>query len=104
MHSAGIVADHAAQRAAVVRGRIGREGQVMLLRCVAEVIENHSGLHPGNAAGGVDLPDLRHVLGGVEKDGGGGALPGEGRSSTTGRDGRAGFTTSCAGEDYIYAG
>ena len=50
VHAAGVVADHAAEGAAVVGGGIGREGQVMLLGCGAEVVENHSGLNAGDAA------------------------------------------------------
>ena len=43
--AAGVVADHAAQRAAVVRGRVGAEGEVMSLRRVAQVVEHDAGLH-----------------------------------------------------------
>ena len=44
---------------------------------VAEVVENDAGLHAGDAAGGIDLENPRHVLGEVEDDGDVAALAGE---------------------------
>ena len=50
MHAATVVADHAAQRAARVRRRIGRVGQMMLLGRIAQAIEHDSRLHRGDLA------------------------------------------------------
>ena len=77
MHAAGVVADHAAQGAAVVGGRIGPEGQVMFFGRVAQVVENHAGLDPGNAPLGIDLHDVAHVAGEIEHQGDVAALSGE---------------------------
>ena len=66
MDTAGVVADHAADGAAVVSGGVGGEGQVMFFGCVTEMIEHHSGLHAGDAAGGIDLQNIPHVFGEVE--------------------------------------
>jgi hypothetical protein len=43
----------------------------------AEMIEDHSGLHAGDAPGGIDFEDPRHVLGKIEDDGDVAALPGQ---------------------------
>ena len=77
MDAAGIVADHAADGAAVVAGGVGGEGQVMFFGGVAEVIQNYSGLHSRDAAFGIDLEDISHVLREVENDGYVAALSGE---------------------------
>src|SRR5260370_13610263 len=62
MDAAGVVADHAAQRAAVVRGGIRGESQVMFFSGVAESIEHDPGLNPGDAAGRSNLENLSHCL------------------------------------------
>ena len=88
MHAAGVVADHAAERAAVVGGRVGRESQMMFFGGVAQVVENHSGLHPGGAPLGIDLHDVTHVAGEIEHQGDVAALPGE-RSSAAAAEERS---------------
>ena len=60
--AAGVVADHAADGAAVVAGGIGREGEVMFFGGVAEGVEHDAGLHAGDAAGGIDLEDRAMYL------------------------------------------
>ena len=49
VRSAGVVADHAAEGAAGVRGGIGREGEVMNLGGFAHAVENDAGLDDGEA-------------------------------------------------------
>src|SRR5712692_2843008 len=44
MHAAGVISHHAAQRTAAVRRGIGAEGQVVLFRSAAQMIENHTRL------------------------------------------------------------
>ena len=44
MHAATVVADHAAQRAARVRGRVGRVGQVVQLGRLAQPVEHNARL------------------------------------------------------------
>jgi hypothetical protein len=107
--SAGVVADHAADGAAVVTGGIGSEGEVMFFGGVAQLVENDSGLHASDAASGIDLEDRGHVLGKIEDDGDVAALAGERRSSATTEQRRAKVATdgnsgenilSVAGNDY----
>jgi hypothetical protein len=43
----------------------------------AESVEDDSGLHAGDAAGGIDFENARHVLGEIENDGDVAALAGE---------------------------
>ena len=69
VHAAGVVADHAAKRAAVVSCGIGREGQVMLFGLAAQTIEHHAGLHASDASLGIDFEDACHVLRKIENDG-----------------------------------
>ncbi len=77
MDAAGVVADHAAESAAIMCGGIGSEGEVMLLGGGAEMIENNAGLHAGDAAGGIDFENPRHVFGKIQDDGDVAALSGK---------------------------
>src|ERR1039458_6187786 len=70
VHAAGVVADHAPERAAVVGSGIGREGEVVLLGFGAKLIEDHARLDARDALCGIDFEDGRHVLRKVEHDGG----------------------------------
>jgi len=83
-------------------GGIGGEGEVMFLGGVAEVVEHDSGLHTGDAAGGIDLEDACHVLGKIEDDGDVAALAGERCSATAAEQGRAEFAAERnRGDDVI---
>src|SRR5664279_4492128 len=53
--AAGIIPDHASDRATVVAGRVGRKGQVMFFGGSAQCIEHDAGLHPSNATGRIDF-------------------------------------------------
>ena len=100
--AAGVVADHAADGAAVVAGGIGGEGEVMFFGGVAEVVEDDAGLHAGDAAGGIDLENARHVLGEVEDDGDVAALSGEGGAAAAAEHGRIEFAAEGeCGEDVV---
>ncbi len=68
MDAAGVVADHAAEGAAIMSGGIGREGEMVLFGGDAEMVEHDSGLNPGDTVGGVDFENPRHVLGKIEDD------------------------------------
>src|SRR5581483_4976724 len=76
--AAGVVADHAAECAAVMAGRIGGECEVMFLGGVAQVVEDYAGLDAGDPALGINLQNLSHVPGEVEDHGYVAALPGQG--------------------------
>ncbi len=84
--AAGVVADHAAEGAALVGSGIGGEGEVMLLGLGAEGVEDDAGLYAGDAALGIDLEDAVHVFGEVENDGGVAALTGEGGAAAAGEE------------------
>ena len=77
MDAAGIVSDHSADGAAVVTGRIGREREVMFFSGVTQLVENHAGLHAGDAAHRIDFENSRHVLGKIEDHGDVAALAGK---------------------------
>src|SRR5437588_10829504 len=87
MDAARVVADHAADGAAVVTGRVGGKGQMMLFRGVAQMVEHNAGLHAGDAAYGIDLEDLSHVLCEVEDDRDVAALPRERSASSAAENG-----------------
>src|ERR1051325_4519380 len=61
MHAAGVIPDHAANRAAVVSGRIGSKGQVVTLGSVAKRIENHARLNTSQAFLWIHLQDVAHM-------------------------------------------
>ncbi len=61
--AAGVVADHPAERAVVVRRRIGPEGEIVLLRsCPRRSIEHDTRLDARSLRHGVDLEDPVQVL------------------------------------------
>ena len=77
VNAAAIVADHAAERAARMRRRIGRIGQMMQFGRVAQPVENDARLDRGELGGGIDGTERVHVAGKIEDDGNIGALAGE---------------------------
>src|SRR5690625_27384 len=79
--AAGVVADHPAEGAVVVRRRIRPEGQVVLLGGAAEVIEDEAGLDAGGTGVGVEGDEVAEILRHIEDDGDVAALPGEARSA-----------------------
>ena len=70
-------------------GRIGPEGQMMFFGSVAEMIEHHSGLDPGNAPRRIDLQDVAHVLREIQDHGNVAALAGKRGAASAAEDGRA---------------
>jgi hypothetical protein len=55
MNAAGVVTDHAAEGAAVMRGGVGAEGEMVFFGGVAESVEDDSGLHAGEATSGINF-------------------------------------------------
>ena len=86
MHTTGVVSHHAAERATAVAGRIGAEGQIVLLRSAAQIIENNAWLDSRDPALGIKFQNLRHVLGEIEYDGDIAALPGKRSPAATAED------------------
>ena len=66
--AAGVVADHPAQGAVVVRRGIGTEGQPVGLRRSAQIVEDAARLDPSEPTPGVDLDHPVEVLRHVEDD------------------------------------
>ncbi len=66
MRAAGVVADHSADGAAIVRRRVRREYELVGTELLLECVQHDSGLHAGKSLLGVDLDDLVHVLREVE--------------------------------------
>ena len=89
MHAAGVVSDHSAERAVVVRGGIGREGEVPLLGSVAEPVEDHAGLDPGELAVVVDLQNPVQILRAIDHHRHVAALTGEAGPAAASDDGSA---------------
>ena len=56
-----VIADHAAQGAPGVGGRVRAESEAMALGFPAQVVEDNPRLHPGHAASRVDLEHPGHV-------------------------------------------
>src|SRR5207244_1666026 len=81
-HAARVGADHPAERAVLVRRRVGTEGQaVPPLRLLAEVVEHHARLHARQAPFGIDLDDAVQVLRAIDDDRDIRALAGEARTA-----------------------
>jgi hypothetical protein len=70
-------------------GGVGRESKVVLFGGGSEMVEHHSGLYAGDAAGGINFENPRHVLREVEDDGDIAALPGERRATAAAEQWRA---------------
>ena len=86
MGAAGVIPDHSADRAAIMRGRIRREDELVVPQLLLECIQHDSRLHPGILLLGIDLYDLVHVLGKVENDRHVAALSRQTCASSTGQD------------------
>ena len=69
MRPAGVVADHAAERAAAVRRGIRSKREMVRLRTVSQRVEHDTGLNAGESLICVQLQDRVHALGEVEHDG-----------------------------------
>ncbi len=62
----------------------------MMFFCgIAQMIENQPGLHSSNSAGGINLQDLRHILGEIENDSDVAALASERCAGTSTKKRRA---------------
>ena len=68
MSAAGVVADHAAERATAMRRWIGAKCEVMHFRRVAQRIQDHARLDPRNTLYRIDFQNPVHVLREIEND------------------------------------
>ena len=62
MHAAGIVAEHAANRAVIVRGRVGSKNETELFDFLLQFIQDKTRLDPRQLALHVNLEHAIHVL------------------------------------------
>ena len=69
MHAAGIVADHPAQIAVFMRGRIRAKGEIEFVGAIAQLIQHAAGLHPCIFLLRIDFDDLVQVLGEINDHG-----------------------------------
>jgi hypothetical protein len=88
VRSAGVVADHAAERVVRVRGRIGREGEAVAARGVPQVVEHAAGLDARGLRCRVDLEHAVHVLREIEQHGDVARLPAKARAAAAREHGR----------------
>ena len=89
MRAAGVVADHAAERAPAVRRGIGAEGEVVRSARLRKRIEDDARLHARERASRIELQDAVHVLREVEHHGDVAALAGEAGAGAPRQDRRA---------------
>ncbi len=86
VHAARVVADHAAEGAVGVGRRVGPEGEVMDLGCVAQLVEHDAGADPCGASIGVEVDQRIVVLRMVEDDRHVAGLAGQARAAAAGHD------------------
>ena len=98
--TAGVVADHAADGAAAVRGRVGGESEGEFLCGVADAVEDDAGFDVNRASLCVDCAHAVHVLREVKDDGSVAALSGKRGARSAREDGRVeGATDGDGGDD-----
>src|SRR5580765_201822 len=84
VNAAGVVADHAAEVAIFVGGRIRAKGEVMLVGAITKLIKHEAGLYPRIFFRRIKLGDLVEVFREINDDGGVAALSGKaGAASAT---------------------
>src|SRR5207245_6198077 len=86
MHAARVVADHAAERAVGVCGRIRREGQMMPFGCFSQPVEHEARLHASPPEIRIERDQVPHVLRVVEDHCDVAALTGEARPAAAWQD------------------
>ena len=69
VRAAGVVAEHAAERAVAVRRGVGGEVQALLVGGVAQIVQHAARLNDAELLVGVDAEDAVHVFGEVHDDG-----------------------------------
>ncbi len=82
MRTAGVVADHAAQRTAAVGGRIGPEGQLMRLRGITQNVAHDAGLDFRRPRIHIERQHPVQILRGIQNDGDIAGLAGEAGAAT----------------------
>ena len=101
VNAARVVADHPAQRAVIVCGRIGRERQVITLGGVPQTIENNARLHARPPRVRIEGDDAVHVLRTVDDDRDVATLAGEAGAAAASDDRRAVTAADAHGRDDV---
>src|SRR5262245_24576239 len=104
MSTAGVITDHAADRAPAVRRGIGAEGQTVASRCRAQVIEHDAGLDPGDPPIRVDLNESAEIARRIDDETATGRLAGDAGASAAQRDGRTALASGGDGRGNLLAG
>src|SRR3954470_21239253 len=101
MHPAGIIANHPANGAPGVRGRIRTKREVKFFRGVADIIADDARLHPGQLAFRVQLEQVVHIFRKIENHRRIATLPGEAGSATASENWSAELAAKRNRRDYI---
>ncbi len=101
VHAARVVADHATQGAAAVRGGVGRKRQVMPLGGVAHAIEHDAGLDPRDLRPRIERDNAVQILRKIHDDRDVAALAGEAGAGAARHDGCAGVAARANGRGHI---
>src|SRR5438874_6942434 len=62
MHTAGIISDHAAERAVGMCGRIGGEGEMMPLGGITQLVEHDTRQHARGLRNGIEFYNRIEIL------------------------------------------
>ena len=101
MHTAGVIAQHAANRAMTVRGRVGTENQAVFLQRFLQFVEDQSRLDTRQLLRRVDLDDPIHVFCEIDDHRNIAALTRKARAPATTGDWRAEFSTHGDCDDHV---
>jgi len=101
MHAAGIVADVAADRAAVLGGRVRSKGQPVAEGRATQAVVDHPRLHPSVLLVRIQLEDMVHVPGEIQHYRDVAALPGQTGARAASQHRRTEFATNRKGADHI---
>ena len=101
VHPAGVVPDHPAEGAVVVRGRVRAEGEAVPLGRGAQHVEDHARLDPGEPALRVHCQHPVEVLREVDHDGDVAALPGQAGAAAAGQHRHPGLAAARHRGDHV---
>jgi len=101
MHTAGVVANHAAERAPPVRAGIGTEREAVRVGGMSQVVERDAWLNPRRARRRVDADNVIEMLGRVDDHRDVAALTSDACSRAAAEDGCAMATADRDRVDYV---
>src|SRR5579864_6211532 len=104
VHAAGIIADHSAQIAVFMRGRIRAKGEIEFIGAITKLIQDAAGLYPGIFLSGIDLHNLVEVLGEIDDHGDVAGLSAEAGAAATRQQRRVVLACQSDGLNYVFNG